>query len=56
MTCTKTGNEAAIRARLVERGQLLFDAKKAVLIRFTGDKNADELLNDIVGQAYQRRN
>ncbi len=51
MTRSKMENEAAIRDRLVEDGQLLFRAQKQV-IRFTGDKNADELLNDIAGHPH----
>ena len=39
-------NERAIRDRLIERGQRLFHAPKQP-IRFTGDPEADVLLNDL---------
>jgi uncharacterized HhH-GPD family protein len=40
-------NERAIRARLVEKGRILFEAPKEKLIEFTGDPDADALLNDL---------
>jgi endonuclease III len=40
-------NERAIRDRLVERGQVLFDAPREKLVEFTAVPEADALLNDL---------
>lgn len=42
----------AIRDRLVEHGQELFQAPKATTIRFTGKPDADALLNDLIGHPH----
>ncbi len=44
-------DEQAIKSRLVERGQQLFEAPRE-LVRFTSEDEADRLLNDLKGHPH----